>query len=841
MKIHRIITALMLILLTVPAMSQEHKIKMGNKYYDQFDYEMSVKYYEPIKDKSIEVLRNLAHAYYMIGDLENARSSYDQIYSMPQKTFDDVWNYFLVLQLLAQYDKAATLVPEMAKMNPNDVRVKNQLIAPDYYKNLLSSTPKYELKNLKMNSSHQEFSTAIMGDKVVYASTRNRMKLFKRVWVGNHKGYLNLYSSKIPDDKDFKKGSPFTNKVNKKYHDGPVTFNEAGNFMVVTKNNYKGKSSDGTRNLQLFSSELTNGEWSTPLAFPYNNAEYSVGQASLTPDGKFMFFVSDMPGGVGGTDLYIVERKSDGSWGEIVNLKELNTEGNEMFPVYHNDGMLFFSSNGFPGLGGLDVFVVPVSGDKYNIFGKPENMGTPINGTADDFALTFDKTQKFGYLTSNRAEGKGDDDIYSVNVLQPKKYRKVIQGVTKNPENVIIPNAEVFLTLDGKPVAKTISDDQGKFEFIVSQETTFDLKGTKPNYYDGLNTANTNVPEEIVYADLVLDQQKTFAVRFIVKDKSSDKVIPDALIHIKNNISFEEDEAQTNDSGIVLRELPKAKLNDNISYYLSTSHPDYVTNTQNYYQKLIKPGVYEHIIYLEPLKQDLILGEDIGKRFNINPIYFDLDKSDIRPDAAIELDKIVQIMNAYPDIVIELGSHTDCRAPYDYNMALSERRAKASADYIRQRITNPKRIYGKGYGETRLVNYCECEGDYTNICSEEQHQMNRRTEFRVVAIGDKKIKISGGSTQKSDAGLPAIPKGKCFNEQGTVYRVQVLQSAKLFELTPANFNGYDGISYYFMNDRYQYTIGKSANKEEMAKLQKELMKFYPDAFIIKFIDGVRQK
>lgn len=840
MKINRIILALVLILLALPSMSQERKIKMGNKYYHKFNYEQSIKYYEPIKDKSIEVLRNLAHSYIMNGELENASKTYEQIYTLPQKSFNDIWNYYLVLQQLGQYDKALTLLPTLSQLNPNDTRVKKLKGAGEYYKELLAATPKYELKNLKMNSNHQEFSTAILGDKVVYATSRNRVKLSKRVWVGNHKGYLNLFVSNIPDDKDFKKGKPFTNKVNKKYHDGPVTFNEAGTFMVLTKNNYKGKSSDGTRNLQLFASELTNGEWSTPVAFPYNNAEYSVGQASLTPDGKYMFFVSDMPGGIGGTDLYVIERRIDGTWGELVNLKDLNTEGNEMFPVYHPDGILFFSSNGYPGLGGLDVFVTSVSGDNYSVFGTVENIGIPINGTADDFALTLDKTQKFGYLTSNRVDGQGDDDIYLVNVLQPKKFKKLIKGVTKNPENVIVPNADVFLTLNGKPVAKTISDDQGRFEFVVNQETLFDLKGQKPKYYDGFNTANTDVPEEIVYADLVLAQEIDFALKLIVKDKTTDKEIPQTTIRMKDNVTFIEDEVNTGEVGNYFTKLPDKKLNENISYYLTVSNPDYVTNTQNYYQKLIRPGVYEHIIYLEPLTQELVLGEDIGKRFNINPIYFDLDESFIRPDAAIELDKIVQIMNAYPDIVIELGSHTDCRASFSYNMALSDRRAKASAEYIRQRINNPKRIYGKGYGETQLVNDCECEGDYTAICTEEEHQMNRRTEFKVVAIGNNKIKVTGGTPKKERTGNVNIPKGKSFNEKGVVYRVQIMHSAALFELKPENFNGFDGAAYYFRNNRYQYTIGQSTNKEEMEKLQQELKKFYPEAFIVKFIDGVRQ-
>ena len=137
-------------------------------------------------------------------------------------------------------------------------------------------------------------------------------------------------------------------------------------------------------------------------------------------------------------------------------------------------------------------------------------------------------------------------------------------------------------------------------------------------------------------------------------------------------------------------------------------------------------------IHLSYLLEKPEIGIDLAKTLNLNPIYFDLDKSNIRPDAKIELDKIVQIMNDNPSIVIELGSHTDCRATKAYNMSLSDRRAKSSAEYIQKRIKDPKRIYGKGYGESKLVNECECEGKQVTPCTEEQHQANRRTEFRIV-------------------------------------------------------------------------------------------------------------
>ena len=141
---------------------------------------------------------------------------------------------------------------------------------------------------------------------------------------------------------------------------------------------------------------------------------------------------------------------------------------------------------------------------------------------------------------------------------------------------------------------------------------------------------------------------------------------------------------------------------------------------------------------------------DLSQLVQINPINFDLNKYNIRPDAAIELDKIVVIMNKYPNMEVELGSHTDCRASKAYNEKLSDRRAKASAAYIKERITNPERIYGKGYGESRLINGCECEGTVKSDCSEEEHEKNRRTEFKVISTGDDKVKVNNSSTDSFD-------------------------------------------------------------------------------------------
>ena len=176
--------------------------------------------------------------------------------------------------------------------------------------------------------------------------------------------------------------------------------------------------------------------------------------------------------------------------------------------------------------------------------------------------------------------------------------------------------------------------------------------------------------------------------------------------------------------------LDDKNYEDVLDLKVKSSAKDYLAQTN---VETITLGMEPNIQLNYKLKQ-IEVGIEVGTELALNPIYFDVDKSDIRPDAALELDKIVAFMNENPTVVIELGSHTDCRASEAYNKALSNRRAISSANYIKQRITNKKRINGKGFGESQLVNDCGCEGDVVSDCSEEEHQANRRTEFKIIKM-----------------------------------------------------------------------------------------------------------
>ncbi|WP_316805273.1 OmpA family protein [Pedobacter nototheniae] len=442
-------------------------------------------------------------------------------------------------------------------------------------------------------------------------------------WTGNH--YLRLYNQDAGG-----LISLFPINAGTDYHVGPASFTSDGNELYFTltripkKPEYvKGKLA--TVNIEIYSSKKDKeGKWATPVAFPYNKLnEYSVGDPFISKDGNSLYFSSDLPGGTGGTDLYVSFKTDQGDWGLPVNLKEVNTTGNERSPFFDENNNLYFSSDGLIGMGGLDIFKAVMAGGK---MGRPVNMGYPVNSPQDDFAYNLMNVSE-GYLSSNRVEGLGDDDIYSFKAQEPVLFK--LTGVAYNKQSgEPMANAMVSLAKIGGGVLQLQTEADGRYKFNLDKSSDYNLTGEKTNYRS--------------------------------------------------------DGAKVSTQGLL-------------------------TSTE--------------------LKQDLYLELIvINKAIRIENIYYDFDKSNIRPDAAKELDKLVKIMQDNPTIWIELGSHTDSRGNDQYNQWLSQSRANSAVQYIIDQGISKNRITAKGYGESQLVNKC-ANGVK---CSEADHQLNRRTEFKIV-------------------------------------------------------------------------------------------------------------
>ena len=734
-KMRNKITLMGLMLLTgTLAFGQPKTLSKTVKKYDKYSYDTAAEELENVDRKSTDMKRKLAYSYLRTNDLVNAEKYFAEISTTAEKA-SDVLSYAEVLKMNKKYSEAQQWMEKYASMNPADTRGKMHQGQSGYENTLMKDKGQFVIKNLSINTAQEDFGTHYYKDKVVFASSRTGVKPVKRTWNWNRLPFLDLYVANASEDNELSGLVPHNTKNNKKYHEGPAAFNKAGDFKMFTRNNYTGTDKQGVRRLKMFETTKKNGSWSSPEGMHWNSDEYSAGHATLTADGNTMYFASDKPGGQGGVDLYKVTRDGSGKWGTPMNMgPKINTEGNEMFPFIHSSGIFTFASNGHLGLGGLDMFYTQLddSGNPTNV----ENMGAPINGNLDDFAMIFNEEMSSGYFSSNRTGGKGDDDIYSF-TMKPFKTCTVIEGIAKDKAGNILPGAMVSIYDDASnEIGSAAADANGAYEFCVEPDKSYALNGSKDEYFDGMNKASTLGVEGPVKADVILEKDPGLSLYGMVTDAKSKSPLSGVKVTMTERNGAGNFDYMTAGTGDFRNPLSGKKVSDRVTYDIKLEKEGYLTKRVTYAKQLTKPGQYDMHADMDLSLTKLEVGMDIGKAININPIYFDVNKYNIRPDAAAELTKIVAVMNEYPTMEIELGSHTDCRASEEYNRKLSDNRAKSSAAWIKAKIQNGQRIYGKGYGESQLVNHCACgRTDKNNaICSEEEHQMNRRTEFRIVKM-----------------------------------------------------------------------------------------------------------
>ncbi len=324
-----LLIVLILSLFNTTLQAQKLKHKRAAELYETYSYKESIKRYEEITDKSTDIKRKLAQSYYNIGNFKKAEKYYAEVCSAADKKAEDLYSYAAVLAINKKYEESVKWMKEYNKLVKNDSRSKRWLENSSFYKDLQKDKGIFKIENLNINTNQEDFGTAYYKDKIVFASTREGIEIIRRKWNWNDLPFLNLFIATPDTNLHFKDFKLFYKKVNKKFHEGPASFSKDGNFMAFTRNNYHEKSSDGVIKLEIYTSEYKNGKWQKPVPLHFNSKEYSVGHPSLTPDGKTMYLASDMPGGIGGVDIYVIHRKDDGSWTDPENLgKTINTEGN---------------------------------------------------------------------------------------------------------------------------------------------------------------------------------------------------------------------------------------------------------------------------------------------------------------------------------------------------------------------------------------------------------------------------------------------------------------------------------------------------------------------------------
>jgi len=605
----------------------------GNHFYEQMAYHEAIpEYQRALSSKEIDDAHvKLADSYRQVNDVDKALEEYAKVVQLKDVQPRHYLEYARLLMRKGRTAEAKVWFDKYLEKMPNDTAVQElsaSAASPEEFK---KDTLAWLLTPAKVNTGESNFSPVYFKDKIVFTSDRGSSSARKQyAWTG--RPFLNMFQSKVDSTGEWSAPEELTGDVNGRYHDGPAAFTDDGKTMYFTRNNYTlrklGKSSHEVVNLKIFEATAKDTSWTEMKELPFNSNDYSCGHPAVSKDGNTLYFVSDMPGGRGGTDLYIV-RKTNGTWGTPVNAgPEVNTPFNEMFPTVYKDTALYFSSEGHRNMGGLDLFKSKLTD---GMPGTPENLNAPINSTYDDFGLIFNDSANAGFLSSNRKQST-EDNIYSFkrNIIQ-----FTLDGIAVE-RNTQVPLAGVSVELTNVKTGKketVVTGEDGTFMFKLDQNSDYTVIGTKDAYFS--DTAPVSTMGKLVSENM----------------------------HVTLKLELEQ---------IIID----------------------------------KPIVLENI-------------------------YYDLDKWEIRSDAAQGLDKLVTIMKENPDINIELASHTDSRAKDNYNLTLSQKRAQSAVDYIIAHGVDKKRITAKGYGESKLVNKCSNGVK----CTETEHQQNRRTEFKVTSFG----------------------------------------------------------------------------------------------------------
>lgn len=744
-KMLKINTLIGFLFLTSLLFGQTAKLKKADANYANLSYVFAASSYEKLVGTEVDspaMKAKLAHSHYQIGNMKRAEEFYTLAFSSSQDL--SLEHYFYFAQTLKQNGKYAESDKWMTQFHAKEIKdQRGVLFAKDqsYLSKILGEQAHFTIGNISFNSAKCDFGGYDFqkGETLYFISSR-RKGLIRRTWTWNADNFLDIYTRKISSEKEVVK--PFSKKVNSNFHEGPICFSADESRVYFTRNNIaKGKlrkDQKGIQNLKLYFAEVDEkGNWSNSFELKLNSKEYSVGHPTISKNSKTLYFVSDMPGGFGGADIYKAEILADGNLGQPINLgNKINTEGQEMFPWLSKEGQLFFASDGLIGLGGLDIFVADLSKD--GLVNAIQHAGIGINSERDDFAFILSGDHKTGYFSSNRDGGQGDDDIYSFEMIKPFLFSLTLKGiVTVANTNAILPNSTVtLLNSKGDIVARVIADKNGMYSFTIEPEENYTLVFNDSKFEEkSYSVTAKNATSGVLVQDAQLDLKPDYGLLCLITDSKSKSPLENVQVTIKDKITGKVLIDQlTAASGDIQKVLENAKNGDVINYEITLEKDGYLLKTLLFNHTITQAGMINIHENLDLSMSKLDVGMDLATLIDIKPIYFDLGKFVIRKDAALELDKIVKVMNDYPAMKIELGSHTDCRSSIAFNDKLSANRAKASADYIKSRIQNPERIYGKGYGESKLKIDCPCEGTVKSSCSEEEHQQNRRTEFVILKM-----------------------------------------------------------------------------------------------------------
>ncbi len=637
MKIKNYILVILLSIIGFNAFGQAGKQKRADTLFNKFSFVKAAKVYKDLIKNNYNkdyATRQLADCYAYLRNPSLAARYYKKVVAQENVPITYYYSYAQSLRGIKKYDESREWMQRF-KDSGGVANTENFAKDIDFISHVFNSKKQYFLKRTRINSKFSDFGAIEHDGKIYFTSSRDEGVSVKRLYGWNEQPFLDIYVAEKGSKKRVDHSQKLKGDINSIYHDGPLAITNDGKTMYFSRNaaNKYGQENDkkGISNVKIYRATYKDSIWTDVEDLSINNKEYSTQHPALNKDNTKLYFTSDMPGGYGGSDIYVVDINPDGSLGTPKNLGNVvNTKNTEGTPFINNEDILFFSSDGHLGLGLLDVF--GTVSDENGTITDVINLGVPVNSNKDDFSFTMNPDGLTGYFSSNRKGGRGDDDIYEYYRKPLLKVRGVItDAINTKP----IPNSVIKLyDASGNEIANMLTDKEGYYEINIDRNKDYKIVASQKKYIDDY------------------------------------------------------------------REFTSKRLSS------------------------IESVITANLI-LNPVQKVVVLAE-------LNTIYFDFNKHNIREDAALELDKIVNLMNnEYPEMVIRIESHTDSRGSLSYNDKLSIDRANATYEYLISKGVDPNRITEhKGYGERRLTNGCEDGAK----CEDEAHQLNRRTQFIVVKM-----------------------------------------------------------------------------------------------------------
>ncbi len=673
----------------------------ADRFFEKGDYiNAAIQYEEELNQEGYtkHIVQNIAASYYNTFQFRQAYRYLKVLTSGKfynrDKTYDNRYNFMMyqVLSALGEYDKSVEFL-ELYTSDGADQVGFNKTDAISTIEDFKLKDDDYSIESVGFNSEASEFGAIKRGDQVYFTTDRRSYKLLNKNYKWTHRPFLDIYEVTVDQEGNLvSEIIPISKEINSKLHEGNFCFTEDGNTMYLSRSNSeKGKKKfDSIRNnsIHLYKSVKVDSSWTKPEKLEFNNVNYSIEHPSLSADGKKLYFASNMPGGQGDFDIYYVDVNLDGTYGNPVNAgPDINTPHREQFPFISKEGHLFFSSNGHLGLGMMDIFVSEFKNEKLT---TPINLGAPINSSYDDFSMAY-YNETDGFFASNRK--KVGDDIYAfsqIGDIFPKEYVARFEVRDFATDDYIDDSDVVLYDDSNKEVYESQLDSIAGFDLKIFPGR-YNFKASAEGYRTRTKPVVVKEKEEETYV-VYLDREK----------KKEDDIA-----------TSEEDSRNRNN------------IKDSVSIRDEVRITDITTTRQKEEEKT-----------KTRLREDLLTDKDgppvIEKNgrlyFKMPPIYFDYDKWNIRADSKKVLDKLALKLERYKTVYIKISSHTDSRGTASYNQVLSERRAESTRNYLALvGYVNARRMKFVGFGESEPLIDCGAK-----VCTEEEHQTNRRSEFEIV-------------------------------------------------------------------------------------------------------------